>query len=112
MHEVLDGFSHADRWTLDFYIALLTMLSAVWIRMFIHYLGEYMILQALTVPVFGFTVFPYEISFKYMSSGMSTSEEVLAVAAGPIFNIIFFLLLELASMFIYRVDRRMHTLDS
>ena len=105
MYEVLDGFSHADRWSFDFYIALILMFSALWIRMFIHYLGEYMVLQALVVPVFGFTVYPYEISFRYLSSGITVGSEVLVVAAGPIWNIIFFLLLELCSVFIFKVHK-------
>lgn len=103
MYEVLDGFSHADRWTFEFYVALILMFSALWIRMFIHYLGEYMALQALVVPVFGFKVYPYEVSFRYLSSGISVGSEVLVVAAGPIWNIIFFLLLELCSVFIFKV---------
>lgn len=103
MYEVFEGFSASDRWSVDFYAALLVMFCALWVRMFIHYLGQYLILQGMRVPVFGFTVEPHQISYKYISSGVSVSQEVLIVISGPLFNILFFLLLELNSLLIFRV---------
>ena len=92
----LEAFGDLDYhvWgTFDFFMTVFLYFVATWVRLFIHYLGQYLFLQALATPVFGFTVYALFIQFKYSTTSISTINDIGVVAMGSVSCIIVFLIL-------------------
>jgi len=87
--------------SLDSYITIFVMLIALWLRIYLHYLGEYVYLAGYGAPIFAFELQPLQISFKYMSSSIPQAVEIGLVAIGPITNNMFFVAFSLVGMLIF-----------
>lgn len=68
----------------DFWFSVLLYLMALWARMYIHFLGQWVYLKALSVPLFGFEMQVYMIEFKYVFTSMTTGVEIGVVMMGPL----------------------------
>lgn len=79
--------------TFDWYVTSVCFLLAFWLRMYVHYIGQYLFLQAVQTPVYSFEVRVYEMVFKYMSSSVPVSVEFGLVAIGPLGVLVVFLAL-------------------
>lgn len=79
--------------TFEFYSTVFLYLFALWMRIYVHFLAQYLYLLAQSTPVYDFHLRIFMISFKYMSAAISTSTEVGVVAIGPIANICVFLIM-------------------
>uniref|UniRef100_A0A7S3JVJ2 Uncharacterized protein n=1 Tax=Aureoumbra lagunensis TaxID=44058 RepID=A0A7S3JVJ2_9STRA len=64
--------------------------GTLWLRSYIHYLGQWLLLVVFRVVIYGFHTRIYGIEFKYSSSKLTTLEEVSIVAIGPFTVIILF----------------------
>ncbi|XP_076802649.1 uncharacterized protein LOC143446753 isoform X2 [Clavelina lepadiformis] len=89
------GFS---QWTThEFWVTILLLMLLWFVRMYVHYCGQWLLLQALSLPVSSFVFFPYTVNLNYQSDLLSTGEQVGVVVLGPISNIIIQILLVLVS---------------
>ena len=87
--------------SLDAYITLLVLVIALWLRIYLHYMGQYVYLAGAGAPIFAFELQPLQISFKYMSSSISQAAEIGLVAIGPITNNLFFIAFSLLGSVIH-----------
>lgn len=96
LHEALGDLLPAMWGSLDFFVTTLVLLVALWVRVWLHYLAQYLYLTAYGAPVFAFQMQALQISFKYMSTSIPQAVEVGLVAIGPLALNVFFLALCLA----------------
>jgi hypothetical protein len=88
------GVSSPSRWkTLDFWIAFLLLAAAVWVRMLVHYLGQYLYLISIGVHVFEFTPYFSYVSLLYSNETVPLLTQTFVVLWGPLSNIILFVFL-------------------
>jgi len=100
--EVFGDFSRGQWGTFEFYMNLLTFLVAFWVRTYVHFVCQYFYLQSLGTPVYGFSVLPYVINFKYMSTSLTEAQETGVVALGPIGCVVAFVVMALLGSAFYR----------
>ncbi len=80
----------------DFFATISTLIFAFWLRIYVHFLAQYLYLGIIEVPVYGFEMQPFQIKYKYMNTGMLQVHEIALICIGPASNIIVFLLFMLA----------------
>ena len=73
-----------------FYAMCFVMLFAFWFSRYIHYLGQYLFLSLIGSPIFAFNPQVLQISFKYMSTGITAADEIGLVCMGPMSVLILF----------------------
>jgi hypothetical protein len=83
--EVLMDLHPRDWRNLDFWLGLGLGIAAMWARMYLHFLGQWLYLKALNVPVYGFEPQLWCVPLKYAESTVSAIAEVGVVAFGPFF---------------------------
>ena len=94
----LEAFSDLNpkNWaTFDFAITIILYIFAFWIQIYVHYLGEYLFLLAIRTPVYAFELSTLYIQFKYLSTAISTGDEIGVVSIGMLSCIIFFIILSI-----------------
>lgn len=64
-------------------------IALLYFRMFIHYMGQYLILKFIDAPVTGVTFGYYKVFLEYAS--WNVYQEMLVVASGPLSNSLLFL---------------------
>jgi len=84
--ELIEDLGGNSLFTVEYWLTVLVLLSAVWMRMYFHYMGQWLLLKLYSVPLFGFKTGSLEIIIKYTSSNITTWLEVLVVAVGQVFN--------------------------
>lgn len=72
----------------QFWIQLTLLLLALYFRIYIHYLGQWLLLRALRVPVYTFSPTGYNILLKYVPGVLPFEFELGVVVMGPISNAI------------------------
>eukprot|EP00605_Chrysophyceae_sp_TOSAG23-4_P002040 GSChrysophyteH1.ASY1.ANO1.2259.1 assembled CDS len=77
----------------DFYATCVTLVFSFWLRIYVHYLAQYLYLGFIEVPTYGFEMQPLQIRYKYMSSSMMQAYEIALICIGPAANIVVFLCL-------------------
>lgn len=83
-----------DNWkSLEFWLTLIILVIAFILRIWLHYLGQYIYLKALRVPVYDFTFMFYTAVMKYIQEAIPLEIEILEVCIGPLTNIIVFIIL-------------------
>jgi hypothetical protein len=91
--EVLMDLHPRDWRNLDFWLGLGLGIAAMWARMYLHFLGQWLYLKALNVPVYGFEPQLWCVPLKFAESTVSAIAEVGVVAFGPFFVALCFALL-------------------
>uniref|UniRef100_A0A8C6QFB5 Orofacial cleft 1 candidate 1 n=1 Tax=Nannospalax galili TaxID=1026970 RepID=A0A8C6QFB5_NANGA len=77
-----------------FWYIILLMASLWFPRLYLHYLGQWLFLQAVSTPVTKFYLYPYTAELCYPTSSLHAGEELAVLAAGPLgLNTITFALL-------------------
>jgi len=72
-----------------FWIGVFIM-SVLWfLRLYIHYCGQWLLLQAIGIPVSSFNFQPYTVDLNYQADLLSTAEEIAVIVMGPFSNILF-----------------------
>jgi len=89
--ELFNDFNYYLWGTFEFYLSIIIYILAFWLRIYIHYLAQYLILQVIGTPIYNFKPSILQIEFKYMSKSISISNEVSVVLSGPAANLIIFL---------------------
>ena len=68
---------HPRDWRiLDFWLGVILVISALWMRMYLHFLGQWGYLKWLNVPVYGFTPLLTSVPVKYSPGTVSAIQEV------------------------------------
>nr|XP_027803887.1 orofacial cleft 1 candidate gene 1 protein [Marmota flaviventris] len=76
-----------------FWYIILLMASLWFLRLYLHYLGQWLFLWAISTPVTKFHFYPYTVELCYPSSLLRIEEELPVVVVGPLMlNAIIFLL--------------------
>ncbi|XP_076715723.1 uncharacterized protein LOC143402207 [Callospermophilus lateralis] len=76
-----------------FWYIILLMASLWFLRLYLHYLGQWLFLWAISTPVTKFHFYPYTVELCYPSSLLRMEEELPVVVVGPLMlNAIIFLL--------------------
>lgn len=83
-----------------FWTMLLMILINFWIRLYLHYLGQWLALQALSIPINKFAILPYAVDLNYQSSLLRTREEITIIVIGPFTCTIVFTILVVLSWFV------------
>jgi len=67
----------------EFYATILTLIFSFWLRIYVHFLAQFLYLGILSVPVFSFELAVLEVRYKYMSAGLTQANEILLLFIGP-----------------------------
>ncbi|CAH1247647.1 OFCC1 [Branchiostoma lanceolatum] len=83
-----------SQWRSKEFLGILVMLFfTFFLRIFLHYGGQWLFLMMLRIPVNKFEFLPYTVNLNYQSSLLRTREEIALIVLGPAFNILWFSLL-------------------
>ncbi|KAK6182267.1 hypothetical protein SNE40_009987 [Patella caerulea] len=77
----------------EFWGMLLLFLIIFFIRMFAHYFGQWLFLNAIEIPINKFDFYPYTVDLNYQPTLLRAREEIGVVILGPMLNILIFTLL-------------------
>ena len=92
-HELLADFGMKNWGNLEFWVMLFIIVFSSWLRMYVHYLGQWLFLQSFAVAVYDLRPMWYAILVKYNADALPVHVELGAVFAGQALNIIVFMLL-------------------
>jgi len=87
----------------EFWAMLLLIAFTWWIRLYTHYGGQWIFLQALQIPISKYELQAYTVNLNYQSTLLNTVEEISMVVIGPFFNIVLFCFLVIFSWTIQRL---------
>lgn len=73
----------------QFWAMILMILVTFWIRMYLHYVGQWVTLIAFEIPINTFNFLPYTVNLNYQNTLLRTREELALIVIGP-FTVIFF----------------------
>ncbi|KAK2169280.1 hypothetical protein NP493_1197g00020 [Ridgeia piscesae] len=93
-----------SQWRSREFWGMLTMFLLVFfIRIYLHYVAQWIYLKAIEIPINKFDFYPYTVSLNYQNTLLMVQEEVAVVLLGPFGNIFTFVLLVLTSWLIQRL---------
>mmetsp|Transcript_19513 Transcript_19513/g.28059 ORF Transcript_19513/g.28059 Transcript_19513/m.28059 type:complete len:1111 (-) Transcript_19513:184-3516(-) len=101
-YEALGELSPSQWGSFESHVTIFAFILAFWMRMYVHYIGQYFFLQAFETPVYSFSVRVYEMVFKYMASSVPVSVEFGLVVMGPLGNVFVLSCLVGLAAFFYR----------
>jgi hypothetical protein len=84
-------------YTIEFQMGLLTILCTFWLRMFVHYLGGYLVCLFMKVPVVRFDAQAFKVYFDY--AAYLLMQEYIITVAGVGTNFALFFLMAFLSWF-------------
>ncbi|XP_053913854.1 uncharacterized protein LOC104062149 [Cuculus canorus] len=68
----------------DFWLLALLVVLLWFMRLYLHYLSQWLFLQTISVPVTKFQLFPHTVELCYQNSLLHTTEELVMVVVGPL----------------------------
>ncbi|XP_010176153.2 uncharacterized protein LOC104532602, partial [Antrostomus carolinensis] len=68
----------------EFWLLALMVVLLWFVRLYLHYLSQWLFLQTISVPVTKFQLFPHTVELCYQNSLLQTSEELVMVVVGPL----------------------------
>uniref|UniRef100_A0A8C3MEL9 Uncharacterized protein n=1 Tax=Geospiza parvula TaxID=87175 RepID=A0A8C3MEL9_GEOPR len=75
----------ATRWrSREFWLLALLVVVLWFLRLYLHYLSQWLFLRTISVPVAKFQLFPHTVELCYQNSLLHTSEELAMVVVGPL----------------------------
>lgn len=77
----------------EFWAMLLLIAFTWWVRLYSHYGAQWVLLQALRIPVSKYEFLAYTVNLNYQNTLLNTVKEISVVVIGPLFNITLFFLL-------------------
>ncbi|XP_010621374.1 orofacial cleft 1 candidate gene 1 protein [Fukomys damarensis] len=84
MVSVFSELQFAQWQSQGFWCTILLLASLCFLRLCLHYLGQWLFLQAISAPVTKFHLYPYTVELCYLESSLSISEELAVVVVGPL----------------------------
>lgn len=76
--------------TLEWYSTIIVFVFALWVRIYVHYWTQYLYLQTIPTPLYGYSQELLQVIFKYSSESISNTSEIIVVVLGPVSNIFLF----------------------
>lgn len=89
-YELVADLHPGSVFTFDFWIQFVLLLIALWLRIYIHYLGQWLFLRSLRIPVYEFSPQVYTATLKYVSDVLPNEVEIGVVVIGPIAVLVVF----------------------
>ncbi|XP_072021333.1 uncharacterized protein [Amphiura filiformis] len=77
----------------EFWTLLILLCLIFFMRVYLHYVGQWIFLNIINIPISKFEFLPYSVNLNYQSSLLHTREEVAVVILGPLMNILILALL-------------------
>nr|XP_009929906.1 PREDICTED: orofacial cleft 1 candidate gene 1 protein [Opisthocomus hoazin] len=68
----------------DFWLLALLVVLLWFVRLYLHYMSQWLFLQTISVPVTKFQLFPHTVELCYQNSLLQTGEELVMVVVGPL----------------------------
>jgi hypothetical protein len=87
----------------EFYATMATLIFSFWLRIYVHFLAQFLYLGAMGVPVFSFELGALEVRYKYMSSGLTQANEILLLCIGPGACILIFMTFTLSGYLFHKM---------
>uniref|UniRef100_A0A8C4VHL4 Orofacial cleft 1 candidate gene 1 protein n=1 Tax=Gopherus evgoodei TaxID=1825980 RepID=A0A8C4VHL4_9SAUR len=84
MYGVFSELGLAQWRSWDFWFIILLVVLLWFVRLYLHYCSQWLILQAIAVPVAKFQLFPHTVELCYQNSLLLTREELAMVVVGPL----------------------------
>uniref|UniRef100_A0A8C8U344 Orofacial cleft 1 candidate 1 n=1 Tax=Peromyscus maniculatus bairdii TaxID=230844 RepID=A0A8C8U344_PERMB len=73
------------QWQSQSFWYLLLLTASLWfLRLYLHYLGQWLFLWALSTPVTKFQLYSYTVELCYPTSSLTIGEELAVIALGPL----------------------------
>ncbi|XP_076438172.1 uncharacterized protein LOC143277267 isoform X2 [Babylonia areolata] len=79
----------------EFWGMMLMLLIVFWLRLYLHYVGQWLYLSAASIPINKFNFLPHTVELNYQPTLLETRQEIAVVVLGPILNVAVFSLLVL-----------------
>ncbi|KAA0171596.1 hypothetical protein FNF28_00529 [Cafeteria roenbergensis] len=76
--------------SVSFFVQLFALLVALYVRAHAHYLGQWLFLQANSIPVYELSLTPWALALKYVGSVLPMELEMGVVITGPLFVLLCF----------------------
>ncbi|KAJ0410044.1 hypothetical protein ATCC90586_006437 [Pythium insidiosum] len=89
-HELFVDLGLTKVRTMEFWLLLVILVFALWLRVYLHYLAQYIFLKARRVPVFYFEPQWTTCVVKYTWRTIATHVEIGVIASGVLGNVCFF----------------------
>ncbi|TYZ67749.1 hypothetical protein PybrP1_012992 [[Pythium] brassicae (nom. inval.)] len=102
-HELLADVGASNLRTLDFWRFAALLLLALWARVYVHYLAQWLFLRGSRVPVFDFQPHWATCFVKYTARSLATRTEIGVIVGGALGNVAVFGFLALAAAVAQRV---------
>ena len=77
----------------EFWLTLFMLAVCFWIRLYAHYFGQWLFLQAASIPVSEFAFSAVTVTLNYQATLLLTEDEVAVVCFGPILVLVLFTLM-------------------
>ncbi|ELU11189.1 hypothetical protein CAPTEDRAFT_202332 [Capitella teleta] len=87
----------------EFWGMLFMFVLIFFVRIYIHYAAQWLLLQAITIPINKFDFLPYTVNLNYQGSLLEIQEEVGVVLMGPGGNFLFFIILIITSWLMQKI---------
>lgn len=88
-HELISDLRPSQFSSGEFGVQVGVLLVALWLRIYVHYMGQWLFLRFLRVPVYDFRPLPLRMVVKYVSSVLPTETEIGVTIMGQMTNIVF-----------------------
>eukprot|EP00042_Codosiga_hollandica_P055187 m.766769 g.766769 ORF g.766769 m.766769 type:complete len:1289 (-) comp59065_c0_seq41:1665-5531(-) len=98
--------------TREFWANVFMLILCFWIRLYAHYFGQWLFLQAVKMPISDFTFEPVWVNLNYQATLTLTREEIGVVVCGPLMVLVIFALLSGAAYLSRTVLGSFNTLAS
>ncbi|GAB1298102.1 Ojoplano variant A [Apodemus speciosus] len=73
------------QWQSQSFWYILLMIASVWfLRLYLHYLGQWLFLRVLSTPVTKFQFYSYTVELCYLTSSLHVGEELAVIILGPL----------------------------
>jgi len=72
----------------EFWSMMLMLVLVFWLRLYMHYIGQWVLLQARSIPVTSIEYLPYTVKIFYRNSILITEEAIAMVVVGPYSNLL------------------------
>eukprot|EP00794_Sanderia_malayensis_P012036 gene12036-13278_t len=83
----------------EFWSMMLMLVLTWWIRMYLHYVGQYVLLVGLLIPINSIEYLPYTVNIRFQNTILRTKEEIALLVIGPFTNLIVLILMILLTYF-------------
>eukprot|EP01029_Cantina_marsupialis_P014513 TRINITY_DN3196_c0_g1_i2.p1 TRINITY_DN3196_c0_g1~~TRINITY_DN3196_c0_g1_i2.p1 ORF type:complete len:225 (+),score=38.92 TRINITY_DN3196_c0_g1_i2:158-832(+) len=96
----------------EFWVTLIMIFAALWMRIYTHYISQYIFLRAIGIPIYKFLMQAYSCAVMYNHRVYAVTVDIGAVIAGPAGNVLFFAMLCTIAYFYRRILKSIPTMMS